>query len=219
MEVGHVDVLQGTIDRLCLEVAELRASRKRLLLTAEAERHSIERDLHNGVQQHLVALAVDVQLAGELTGTDPAAAKTLLDKMSRHVQQALDETAQLAQRIYPPLLEAGGLAVALRSAAADLSIPASVEVAASGRYPHEVAAAVYWCCLDVLEHAVAGGQATITVRDEEDALAFEVVGDSDYSDAELERLRDRVEAVDGRLAIRSRGGPGTRVSGVLPLSV
>jgi signal transduction histidine kinase len=218
VDPGNVEALQETVDRLGLEVAELRASRKRLALAADAERRVIEHDLHNGVQQHLVALAVNLQLTGRLVGTDPAAAQTLLDEMGLHVQQALDETTQLAQRIYPPLLEAGGLAVALRSAAASVGIPASVEVAAGGRYPHELAAAVYWCWLEALEHASADEQATISVREAEGALAFEFTMESDDARAHPESLRDRVEAVGGRLTIRSGPGRSTYVSGAIPLS-
>jgi len=204
---------------------ELRASRQRLVLAADADRRRIERDLHGGVQQYLVALAVNLQLAGQLADDDPAAAKSLLEEMARDVQQALDESTQLAQRIYPPLLEAGGLAAALRSAVVSAGIPASVEIAPGASYPPEVAGTVYLCCLEALEHAGAGAQATVKVRDEEGAVAFEVVGDGGRSaataadsDASLERLRDRVEALGGRLTIRSERGAGTRVSGSLPLS-
>lgn len=218
MDAENVEALPETVDRLRLEVAELRASRKRLALAADAERRVIERDLHSGVQQHFVALAVNLQLMGRLVGADPAAARRLLDEMGLHVQQALNETAQLAERIYPSLLEAGGLAVALRSAAAGLGITASVEVAAGGRYPHELAAAVYWCCLEALEHASAGAQATISVRDAEGTLAFEVTVESDHASAHLESLRDRVEALGGRLTIRSGSGRSTHVSGAIPLS-
>lgn len=178
----------------------------------------IERELHERVQQHLVALAVNLQLAAQSVEPDPAAAKTLLAEMGRDVQQALDETAQLAQRIYPPLLEAGGLVAALRSAAGSAGIRASLEVAAGTGYPPEVAGAVYWCCLEVLAHAGAGARATVTVRDEEGAVAFEVVLDGSRSNAGLDGLRDRVEALGGRLTIRSEPGRGTRVSGSLPLS-
>ena len=145
--------------------------------------------------------------------------------MGRDVQQALDETAQLAQRIYPPLLEAGGLAAALRSAAVSIGIPASVEVATGASDPPEVLRTVYFCCLEVLEHAGDGARASVTVREEEGALAFDVVEDGAgsaavgaSSDAELDRLRDRVEALGGRLMIQSEPGGGTRVSGSLPLS-
>ena len=145
--------------------------------------------------------------------------------MARDVQQALDETAQLAQRIYPPLLEAAGLAAALRSAVVSAGIPASVEIAPGASYPPEVAGTVYLCCLEALEHAGGWARATVKVRDEEDAVAFEVIGDGRHSaataagsDAALERLRDRVEALGGRLTIQSERGGGTRVSGSLPLS-
>jgi signal transduction histidine kinase len=218
LEAGHVEALQGTLDRLRLEVVDLRASRKRLAQAADADRRRIERDLHNGVQQHLVALAVNLQLAEQSADADPPAAKALLAEMGRDVQQALEETAQLAQRIYPPLLEAGGLAAALRSAAVSAEIRLSLEVAAGATYAPEVAGAVYWCCLEALEHAGAGAQATVTVREEAGAVAFEVIEDGSRSDAGLEGLRDRVEALDGRLTIRSEPGGGTHVSGSLPLS-
>ncbi len=170
------------------------------------------------MQQHLVALAVNLQLAGRLADADPVAAKALVEAMEGDVQQALDETAQLAQRIYPPLLDAGGLAAALRSAASSVGVAASVEVAVHASYPADVAATVYHTCLELLEHAGAGAQLTVTVREEEAGLAFEVVEDGLRSDAELNRLCDRVEALDGRLTIRSEPGPSTRVSGLLPLS-
>jgi len=138
--------------------------------------------------------------------------------MGRDVQQALDETAKLAERIYPPLLDAGGLAAALRSAAVSAGGPVSVEVTSAAGCPPAVAAAVYLCCLEALEHTGAGTQATVRVGDAEGELTFEVIGDDDGSDGEFERLRDRVEALGGRLTIRSEPGRGTSVSGSLPLS-
>ncbi len=204
------------LDRLRAEIAGLRASRKRLALADDADRRRIERDLHEGVQQHLVALAANLQLAAGMLDANPTAAKTLLVEMGRDVQQALDETGKLAHRIYPPLLEAGGLAAALRSAAVSANVRARIDVAAGAVYPLEVAGAVYFCCLEVLEGA--GTSAAVTVRDEERALGFEVVADYADMDAELPRLRDRVEALGGHLTIRSEPGRGTRVAGSLPLS-
>ena len=218
LEGGHVQALQGTLDQLRLQVAELHASRRRLVLAADADRRMIEQELHERVQQHLVALAVTLQLVDQSVDADPPAAQALVAEMGRNVQQALDEAAQLAQRIYPPLLDTGGLAAALRSAALSVGIRASLEVAAGTRYPPEVAAAVYWCCLEALERAGAGARATVTVRDEEGAVTFEVVEDGSPSDAGHDRLRDRVEALGGRVTIRSEPGRGTRVSGSLPLS-
>ena len=171
------------------------------------------------MQQHLVALAVNLQLLRQLVDSDPPAANALVEEIGRDVQQALDETAQLAQRIYPPLLGAGGLAVALREAGASAGIHASVDVAVTGtNCPPEVSAAIYWCCLEALEQAAGGGRATVTVREKEGALAFEVAEDGEHSGAEFDRLRDRVEALGGGLTIRSGPDRDTRVSGWLPLS-
>jgi signal transduction histidine kinase len=214
VEVRGAETLQESLDRLRLEVAELRASRERVVLAADAERRRIERDLHDGPQQHLVALAANIQLAAGLVENDPGAAKALLDEMGRDVHHALDEAAKLAHRIYPPLLEAGGLAAALRAAADSLGVPTRVQVARGAAYSHEVAGTVYFCCLDVLERAGEGAHATIEVRDEDAELVFEAVVDEGSGDGEA--LRDRVEALGGRLTVSSTAGGGTRVSGSLP---
>ena len=225
MEAGDVKALRETLDRLRLEVAELRASRERLVLAADDERRSIERELHHGVQQQLVALAVNLQLTGPVVDDDPAAAKELLAEMERDVQRALDETAQLAELIYPPLLEARGLATALRSASGRIGSTVFVEVAADASYAPEIVRTVYLGCLEALERAGEGARATVTVRETEGALVFEVVEDGAgsaaagvRSGAALERLRDRVEALGGRLTLWSDSGRSTRVSGWLPLS-
>ena len=199
------------------QVEVLNASRKRLLLAADAERRRIERDLHDGVQQHLVALAVNLQLAGELTNSDPAAARTLLAEMGRDVQQALDETAQLAQRIYPQL-DAIGFAATLRSAAVNAGIRASVDADVAATSPPDLLATVFWCWLGVLDRCMTGARATITIREQEGALTFEIVEDGDHSAAALERICDRVAALGGSLTIQSEPGPRTRVSGSLPLA-
>jgi signal transduction histidine kinase len=198
------------------ELAELRESRKRLLLAADDDRRGIERDLHEGVQQHLVALAVNLQLAGRLVNADPAAAKTLLEEMERDLQQALDETARLAQRVYPSR-ETGGLAAILRSVALSAGIRATVDVETDKSYPPELVVTVQQCWVDALEHAGAGTTATVTVREQDEALVFEVVANGEHSDAG-ERLRDRVEALGGQLTVHSEPGPRTRISGRLPLS-
>jgi signal transduction histidine kinase len=200
------------LDRLRVEIAELRASRTRLALAHDADRRAIEHDLHEGVQQHLVALAAKLQLAA-----DPVFATKLLEEMRSDVQQALDEAARLAHRIYPPLLEAGGLAAALRSAAVIADAPTRIKVESSVDFPPDVAGAVYFCWLEVLEWAAEGSPAAVTVRDEGGALAFEVVADCTDSEAELVGLRDRVEALGGRLTIRAESGQ-TRVVGSFPFS-
>lgn len=222
LEVPHVETPQESLDRLRLEVGELRASRERVVRAADADRRKIERDLHDGPQQQLVALAVNLQLARQLADSDPAAAKALLDEIGRDIQHALEEMGKLAHRIYPPLLEAGSLAPALRAAAVSVGVPTRIEVAAGAGYPPEVAGAVYFCCLEVLELVGDGAQVTITVRGAEGAIVFEVVEVSGsaatVSEGALGRLRDRVEALGGELTVRSEPGQGTRLSGSLPLS-
>jgi len=217
LEARQADLLRE-LDRLRVEIAGLRASRKRLVVGDDAERRRIERDLHQGVQQHLVALATNLQLSAGLIGADPLAAKTLLEEVARDVGLALDEAQKLAQRIYPPLLDSGGLAVAIRSAAASANVPTRLDVDAHAAYPPEVARTVYVCCVEVFERAAAGTTAVVKVHDEGAALAFEVVADCGTSDVEMVQLRDRVEGLGGRLTIESQAGRRTRVAGSIPLS-
>jgi signal transduction histidine kinase len=167
------------------------------------------------VQQHLVALAVNLQLAGPLVESDPAAASALLEEMGRDVQQAVDEAARLAQRIHPPRIEAGGLAAALRSAAISTGVPASVEVTAGSSYSPDVARTLYLCWLEALEHAEPEPAPTITVREQEGALVFEVLAGVSLPDARVEVLRDRVEALGGQLTPDTRPD---RISGSFPLT-
>ena len=215
LEAGQFDV-QQELDRLQVEIEELRTARERLVLAADADRRSIERALHGGVQQHLVALATTLQLAQRATDSDPAAVKALLEEMTRDVRRALEETALLAQGIYPSALELGGLAALLRVAAVNAGVPATVDVSDGTSQAAEVAMTVYLCWLAVLGGGSNETPVTIRVREAEDALTFELVGTGAESEAELERLQDRVEALGGRLTIEPDPG-GIRLSGTLPL--
>ena len=196
---------------------QLRAARERLVLAADSDRRAIERDLHNGVHQYLVALAATVQLARLAADSDPAAVKALLEEMDRDLRQALDETALLAQRIYPSTLELGGLAALLRSTAVHARVPATVDVPAGSSYPAEVGMTVYLCWLALLARGSDESQVTISVREIEDALSFELTGEGTASDADLNRLQDRVEALGGRLTSEPQPGGSIRLSGSLPL--
>jgi len=197
------------------QIEALRASRKRLLVAAEGERRKIERRLHNGVHQQLVALAVNLQLAGALTDSDPVAARKLLDEMGRDVHEALAETTQLAQRLYPPL-DVVGLAATLRSAAAAAGVQASVDLDldVEASYPRGAMETIYLCWLETLEHAAGKRRAAITVRNHADALTFEIVADAQVV---LEPLRDRVEALGGRLSTRPEPEDRMRIIGELPV--
>lgn len=205
------------LDELRREVDELRASRRRLAVADDAERRSVERALHDDVQQHLVGLAAGLQLAAVSVDADPGAAKHLLAEMGRAVQQALDEARRLAHRLAPPLLEVGGLLPALRSAAASANIPSRISVEAGRPIPPEVASAVYLCFLRVLEHGPSDATVTIAVRADERTLGFEIEAGGDLG-AEGLGLRDRIEALGGRLSFGSESGYRIRVVGSVPLS-
>ena len=215
---GSGEQLREVVDRLQREVAELRRSRKRLVVAADADRRAIERALHDGVQQHLVALAGDLRRVAGLVDGDPAALKGLLDEMAANVREALDETTELAQMVYPQLLEGRGLASALRSAAESAGVTLLVDVPAGLGYPPQVTTLVYWSCVDALSSASRGSRATISVLDEDGVLTFEVAVASAYPDERLDRLRDRIEALDGRVSVEDRQDGGSRVHGWLPLS-
>jgi signal transduction histidine kinase len=205
------------LDGLRVESDDLRASRKRLALAADAERRGLERALHDGVQQQLVGLAANLELAAGSVDANPVAAKELLAEMARDIQDAMDQTRTLADRIYPPQLEVGGLVAALRSAAADANVRARIEIARDQTYPPDVAGAMYFCCRDLLENVSTGATVTITAQSVGGALAFDIAVDGDLH-ADRTLLGDRIEALGGRCAIESEIGHPTRVIGSLPLS-
>lgn len=205
----------GYVGDLRAELTELRASRRRLILAIDAERRVLERAVHDGVQQRLVGLATNLELAAGSAQADPAATERLLKEIREDVRQAMEDARTLAERIYPPLLESGGLGVALRSAAASADMPIRIEITGDPIHPPEVVGAVYFCCLDVLERAAAGTTVAITVRTEGETLSFEVVADADMQESPT---RDRVEALGGRVTIRRGPGDRTRVAGSLPVS-
>jgi signal transduction histidine kinase len=218
--------VERSLDDLRLEVAELRASRARVLAAADAERRRIERDLHDGAQQDLVALVVNLQLARRLAESDPRAANALLEEIASDARQALEDVRDLAHGIYPSLLLDRGLAEALRAAASGSAIPTRVEAADLDRYPPDVEATVYFCCLEALRnaagHAGAGARATVRAWAEHGALRFEVVDDGAGFDpgeigAGLTGMYDRMGAQGGELAIWSESGRGARISGTVPL--
>jgi signal transduction histidine kinase len=214
---GSDEELQDVVEGLRGEVAELRRSRSRLVEAASADRRALERALHDGVQQHLVALAVDLRRLAGLVEDQPAAAKELLDEMAANLREALVEATALAEEVYPALLEGRGLATSLRSAAERAGITLVIHVAIRASYPPEIIAAVYWSCVEALASALPGSQATVSVQDADGALTFEVAIPGRHPNALLDRLRDRVEAMDGRLGV-DEDDLGSRVHAWLPLS-
>jgi signal transduction histidine kinase len=198
------------------EIEELRVSRERLALAADAERRGIERALHEGVQQDLVGLAANLEVAAGSVDSDPAAAKALLDELQRETRRALTEMQELANRIFPPLLDGGGLVPELRAAASRAGVPVQLVADVHVSVPSELAGAVYFCALDAFERAPAGTSVMVSVRGDEAGLAFEIDVDGDLG-SERRAPHDRVEALGGRVTITA-GSDRTTVSGSLPVS-
>jgi signal transduction histidine kinase len=216
--------LQASLDDLRIANDQLSASRARIVAAADQSRRKIERDLHDGAQQHLVALAVKLGLARQMLEADPAAVATLLEELRGDAQATLTELRELAHGIYPPLLMDRGLPEALRAAANRAVLP--TEVAADvGRYEPEVEAAVYFCCLEAMQnagkYAGEGARITVTVSASEDELRFEVADDGPGFDAThaartghgFVNMADRLGAIGGALDVDSAPGTGTRIRG------
>ncbi len=194
----------------------------RLIVAADSHRRAFERALHDGVQQDLIAIAVRLQLARQLSGADLPAAIEVLDEVRRNVQETLDNVRALANEIYPSLLEARGLPDAIRGAASGVQAVATVEATDVGRYPAEVEAAAYFCCRALLEliAAHAGGDARVAIRIHatEHALQLEITDETPGLDVDLlEPTRDRIDALGGSLVVEAIPGIGTRVAATLPV--
>jgi signal transduction histidine kinase len=226
---GLVDRV-GAVARLALEnerlsaqvraqLEEVRASRARIVEAADAERRRVERDLHDGAQQRLVALAMRLELARE----SAVGAATLIDQTTAELQTAIAEVRGLARGLHPPILTEAGLAAALESLAERSAIPVRI-VAPDRRYPPPVEAAAYFVVAEALTNVAkysGARSATVTVRETADGLAVSVADDG-RGGADPERgtglrgLADRVAAIGGRLTITSPAGQGTTVLAELP---
>jgi signal transduction histidine kinase len=220
--------LRASLDALHRQADDLRASRARVVATADAERRRIERDLHDGAQQQLYALAVNVRLAGELALSDPAGARAVIDGLSADVEDVFRQFRDLARGIYPTVLVDRGLPDGLRAAASRARMATRLDVAVRRRYPAEVESTVYFCCLEALQnaarHAGDGARATVRLWEQEGRLHFEVADDGAGFDparnghgAGLANVGDRLGALGGRPSVRSAPGAGTTVGGWVPV--
>ncbi len=212
--------LQATID-------ELRASRRRLVEAQDAERRKIERNLHDGAQQQLIALTIHLALLEESAG-DPPAVRELASAVKEGVRAALDDLRDLARGIYPPLLADQGLVPALQAQARKASLPVRIDADGIGRYPQDAEAAVYFCTLEALQNVAKyanASRATVGLSCSGDSLQFTVTDDGTGFDTTtippgtgLQGMADRLAALGGALHIRSQPGDGTILSGELPLT-
>ena len=206
------EALQATLADLRRANADLQASRRRLVTTADAERKRIERDLHDGAQQHLVALAVGIRLVRDsLAACAPPADIELLDELDRGVRESIGSLRDLAHGIYPPLLRDSGLEEALRAAAKRSPLAVTVSATDLGRHPEQVEAAVYFCCLEALANAgkhAPGATVTITLQAVPGELRFEVADAGPGFDPRPPRPARGCRTWptgSGRWAARSRG--------------
>jgi signal transduction histidine kinase len=224
--------LQAELDdrraELVVRAAELTASRERLIRTQDSERSLLERDLHDGAQQHLVALAVSLRLAHTILGRSPERAAGLLREQAVAAEVAIETLSALSRGIYPRQLADEGLGAALRSAVAGSAVPVSVDTHGLARLPATVEAALYFCCMEAVQNAAkhSGGDA-VSVRASEDSdrwwLTITDNGtgfDPARADAEsgtgLANMRDRLDAVGGTVDVASRERSGTTVTAQVP---
>jgi len=217
----------GLVLRNVRLIEDLRASRQRIVSAQDAERRRIERNIHDGAQQQLVALAVKLRLAEALLDRDPDGARSMIADLQGNTQSTLEDLRNLARGIYPPLLADQGLAAALESQARKSPIPVTVEARGIGRYSQDVEAAVYFCCLEALQNAAkysGAASAQISLAEADGYLGFEVRDDGAGFDpavtprgSGLTNMADRLEALGGTVRITSARNDGTVVAGRIPV--
>ncbi len=209
-------------------ISELRESRQRLVTAGDEARRRLERDLHDGAQQDLVALAIKLKIAGSVLGDDTVEARQLFEELQADNAAALQNLRDLAHGIYPPLLADMGLVAALNGQAKKSALPVTIQADGLGRFPEDTEAAVYFCCLEALQNTAkyaAATQAAIALRARRETLTFTVSDDGAGFDAQhtplgagLRNMADRLAALGGRLEVTSAPGQGTTIAGYLPFS-
>jgi signal transduction histidine kinase len=226
--VRDVAAQAGLVLRNVALIEDLRASRQRLVAAADEARRRLERNLHDGAQQRLVALRITLGLARQVAGSSPQEADELLAQTEQEAQDALEELRDLARGIYPPLLADLGLAAALEAQARKAALPVTVEAPDLGRYTQDVEAAVYFCVLEALQNAAKyaqAGQARVTLGHDGRALTF-IVGDDGrgFDQAAtpmgtgVQGMADRLAALGRTLRVTSAPGHGTQVTGRVPVA-
>jgi signal transduction histidine kinase len=218
----------GLVLRNVRLIEELRASRQRLVAAQDDVRRKLERNIHDGAQQQLVALTVKLRLLEQMAERDPAGAAAIAAQLQTETTEALEDLRDLARGIYPPLLADQGLPSALQAQARKSSLPVRVDADDVGRYPQDVEAAVYFSCLEGLQNVAKYANAssiTISVTKSNEHLAFTVVDDgvgfdpsSTTQGTGLQGIADRIDALGGTFTVTSEPGTGTSLRGTVPVA-
>jgi signal transduction histidine kinase len=213
-------------EQLMSTIEDLRASRQRLVTAQDEGRRRIERNLHDGAQQQIVALTIKLRLLGRLIDRDAQEATSMVSDLQTDADDALEQLRDLARGIYPPLLADQGLVAALQAQARKAPVPTVVSSDGVGRYPQDTEAAVYFCVLEALTNvAKYSGAATaeVTLAQTNGELRLEVIDDgSGFDTVEttygtgLQGMADRLDAIGGTLSVASTPGEGTSIEGRIP---
>lgn len=216
----------GLVLRNVRLIEELRASRQRLVAAQDEERRRLERNIHDGVQQQLVALNVQLGLLANVASRDPEQAATMATGLQTRTMSTLEDLRDLARGIYPPLLADKGLAAAIGSQARKAAVATTVRAEDVGRYPQDVEAAVYFTVLEAMNNVAKYAEATsadVSLAQRNGSLEFTVHDDGRGFDPAatgygtgLQGIADRLDAVGGTLRIESAPGRGTTISGAVP---
>jgi signal transduction histidine kinase len=217
----------GLVLRNVRLIEELRASRQRLVAAQDEERRRLERNIHDGAQQQLVALTVKLRLLEQLAGRDPAKVAEIASQLQAETTETLEDLRDLARGIYPPLLADQGLPAALEAQARKSALPVTVEAPDLGRFPQDVEAAVYFSCLEALQNVTKYADArsvTISLGRSNGRLSFAVSDDGVGFDPErttygtgLQGIADRIDALDGTFTVSTAPGSGTQLTGSVPV--
>lgn len=218
----------GLVLRNVRLIENLRASRQRMVAAQDEGRRRLERNIHDGAQQQLVALSVKTRLADGMIDRDTAEAHEMLGQIQADANDALETLRDLARGIYPPLLADKGLATALEAQGRKATIPVTLDAEDIDRYPAETEATVYFCVLEALQNIAKYADAStihVQLRAAPRALNFTVRDDGVGFDPEsytpgtgIQGMQDRLDAVGGSLTVTSAVGDGTLVAGSVPIS-
>jgi len=217
----------GLVLRNVRLIEELRGSRRRIVAAQDERARKLERNIHDGAQQQLVAMQVKLRLADGMVERDPQKTHELLAELQQESNEALEDLRDLARGIYPPLLADKGLTAALEAQARKASVPVTVDPDGIGRFQPEIEAAVYFSCLEALQNVAKYAEANaaaIRLSNGSGELRFEVSDDGRGFDPSatsygtgLQGIADRLAALGGELVVTSAPGDGTAVAGRLPL--